>query len=361
MDRRGFLACGVRGIGGLVALGAIGCERRADGPHGSRASAPARPAPDAAARIVALSPAVGVTLIDLGLERLVVGRHAWDVALDPSLPACGDVTGMDAETLLSVRPTHLIMEWGQRPLTEPVAGFARRGGWTVVDVSPLLTLAHVEGMTQTVASVVATAIEENDPAGGEALRDRARVMGESMRAAWGDASARNDRLGRAGRVLLLGSTEPPGVLGPGSFHHQLLVSMGGTPALTEGKPWTEADPEDVLALAPDAILILAPRGFDRAHPQAGSSPQPDWDTLRATLGVLGRLRIPAIEHRRVALLDHPLAHTPCARLVEIAREMRGAIGGWSGFASGVIGVPPGAPPDTQHPPASRLGSLLDGE
>ncbi|MDX9910590.1 MAG: hypothetical protein RBS39_02025 [Phycisphaerales bacterium] len=350
MHRRAFLTHVVRGLGVLIALSVLGCERSTPAPA-SAANAPPR--------IVVLSPAVGVTLIDLGLEPLIVGRHAWDVALDPSLPSCGDVTGFDAETLLSVRPSHLVMEWGQRPLPDPVAGFASRGGWDVLDVSPLLTLADVERMTRDVAARFAPVIAAFDPVAGADVRTRADALDASMREAWGDGAAHDSNLARAGRVLLLGSTDPPGILGPGSFHHQMLVAMGGTPALTEGKPWTEASPEDVLALAPDAILIFAPRPFDRAHPDAASSPQPDWDTLAASLGALARLGVPAIEHRRVAVLDHPLAHMPCARLVDVAQEMRSVLTGWAGADANRTGSVP--PNDPENDVPSRLGSPLDGE
>ena len=90
---------------------------------------------EGAPRIVALGPSVGIILQDLGLEELVVGRHGWDLALDPDLPVCGDLNGIDYENLIGVRPTHVLLEWGSQEVPRRLEQEAHRPCvyWTWVE------------------------------------------------------------------------------------------------------------------------------------------------------------------------------------------------------------------------------------
>ena len=51
----------------------LGCSRR-----------PPVPPSSSAPRVVVLSPALAITMHDLGMAHLIVGRHAWDTVTDPS-------------------------------------------------------------------------------------------------------------------------------------------------------------------------------------------------------------------------------------------------------------------------------------
>ena len=67
---------------------------------GCRRVQPASSKPAAAAgtpRIAAISPALAITLRDLGLAGSIVGRHAWDMALDLSVPMVLDSGRIRAE------------------------------------------------------------------------------------------------------------------------------------------------------------------------------------------------------------------------------------------------------------------------
>ena len=88
----------------------------------------------------------------------------------------------------------------------------------------------------------------------------------------------------AGRVLLLWPTNPPAAVGPGSFHHEVLVRAGGRPAIESGSAYIELDAEGVLALAPDAIMVISPRDVGEA---AGTH---DWQAIESLLGRRGRTR-----------------------------------------------------------------------
>src|SRR5688572_2242849 len=94
----------------LAGLGVCACDRSAPAPGPATADRAGPP------RVVALSPGLAVTMRDLGLGDLLAGRHGFDAWSDPALPVCGDQSGLDYERLLAVRPTHILVQWGQRDL-----------------------------------------------------------------------------------------------------------------------------------------------------------------------------------------------------------------------------------------------------
>lgn len=271
-------------------------------------AAAAADTPAAAPRVAVLSPALAATMQDLGLEALVVGRAGWDLALDPALPVCGDQTGIDYERLLAVRPTHVLLEWGSRPLPPRLGALAADQGWTVRNFR-LLSLGEVAASADALGEMFLPPRAGAEPAGDPFRR----------------ALARRADFSPAGRVLLLASLAPPAALGPGSFHHQALESIGGVPAFADGAPYIRLDAEDVLRLAPDAIILVLPRAPGVPAP----SEPPTWDDLRARLGAIGTLDIPAVARRRVALIDDPLALLPATTLRRFADALADILARWS--------------------------------
>lgn len=252
-------------------------------------------------RVVVLSPAAGVTLRDMGLEGWVVGRHGFDLALDPSLPVCGDQGGIDYEALLRVRPTHVVIQWGSRELPGRLTSLARERGWVIENYNPL-SLSEIDAASASLARAL----------GVEASR------APSVSA----ALAGMERAGYGGRVLLLAGVDPPAALGPGSFHHDMLVALGAKPALERGGPWVTLDAEDVRNLSPDAMLLILPRAPGAPGGPGGRG------AAQERLGRLGTLDVPAVREGRVAVIDDPLAHTPSTAMIGVAGEMAGVLRGW---------------------------------
>jgi len=293
---------------------------------------------DAALRIVALSPAIAVMLRDLGLESEIVGRHGFDMALDPALPVAGDQGGVDYEVVLSLEPTHVYSQFGALGVPERLTRLAEERGWALED----LTLDTLDGIARTMDDLHLDLIgfeergfEEFDPS---MQFDRTTLPSERLARAWRD---RGPAVRDAGRVLMIAAVEPPGVLGPGSFHHEMLVRIGGTPAVTAGGPWQELDAEDVLRLAPDAIVIIATDGATDAGPSGDARfvepAPPRWGAIEARLGALAGLPIPAVRDRRVALIDDRLALLPSSSLAGVADELAGHLEGWSAERAGAGG------------------------
>lgn len=314
----------------MFALSGAGCE---EAPSGAGRGASDR---GGAERIVALSPAVAVMLRDLGVADRVVGRHDYDLVLSPDVPAVGHQEAIDYEALLSVCPTHVLIEWGSRPLPPRLGELAERHGWAVVRVR-LLTLDDIARTVDDLAIMFGVVdpfgTGDRRPPGMDTPRgfgamprfvDPASRLEQTLPSArlaraW---QRRGEGFGAVGGVLLLGSVDPPGALGPGSFHQQILERIGGTPAITEGSPWIELDVEDIHRLAPGAIVLIAPRLGGVVEPVP-------MEEIRHRLGRIGGLDIPAVRAGRLGLIDDPLALTPSTAMAGFADELAGMLAEWT--------------------------------
>jgi ABC-type Fe3+-hydroxamate transport system substrate-binding protein len=287
----------ILGLLATVLLGACG-ERRNPAPAPPASSAAKEP------RYGVLSPGLAVILRDLGVAGRAVGRSDWNMVLPASLPVCGNQAGIDYEALAGTRPTDIFLQWRHDAIPARLVEMAKARGWALHNFEPL-TLDDIRETTRSLGTIT----------GADASELVAR-----MDQAW---KPRPD-LERAGRVLLLESVNPPAALGPGSWHHQLLERIGGTPAVTSGGPYIVMDAEAVLKLAPDAIVIISPRDPGATHEALSG------EVLKARLGGLARLDIPAVRNARVALIDDPLALTPSTAMIGLADELAAILSGWAG-------------------------------
>lgn len=283
-----------RVILGLLVLTLAGCKKAP--PPAPKTTQP---------RVIVLSPAIAITMRDLGLSQLIVGRHGYDLVLDNSLPVCGDQAGLDYEAISKLSPTHVFTQYDSGDVPPRLFTLGKSRGFEVTNFQ-LLTLKAVRTNAQELAKRFSV--------------DGSKIDAQFDRA-W---SKRGEGFGKVGKVLLLGATDPPGVLGPGSFHYQILERMGGTPAVASGGPYITMDAEDILKVKPDAIVLVLPRGRGVKAP-----PPRSFAELVAMLGPIAKLDLPAIRSKRVALIDDPLAHTPSTAMIQLADEMRAILDSWS--------------------------------
>ncbi|MEO1009000.1 MAG: hypothetical protein AAFX79_10555 [Planctomycetota bacterium] len=292
----------------LLGLTIAGCERAASTPSATQS---------AALRIATTSPAVGVLLRDFGASDLAVGRSGWDVALPSDVAVVGDAAGVDLESLLAAQPTHLYIESSGGP-PEAAARLADRAGFEI-RTFPLVGLDDLIAIADDV----------------HALVSRDRDAGEPPSARFAEALRPDASLAGAGRVLVLMAGTPPAALGPGSVHQEVLERIGGVAALPEGRAYLPLDAEDVLAIDPDAIVLLDPR--ERGDPSAAAG---DGTRLEAALGILARLPITAIEDGRVALVDDPEVLMASTSTLRYARELRAQLERWRDERLWGAGEPP---------------------
>lgn len=298
-------------------------------------SAPTSPvsSPDSP-RIVALSPALAASLRELHLDDHLVGRHGYDAWSDPALPVCGDQAGIDYETLLRVRPTHVLVQWGTRQVPQRFLDLAQQQHWHVETIEPL-SLDGVIDSGNTLAKLF-----NADAAPVERLKT---------------ACAPIEHLDthHIGRIALLDWTSAPAgsyaLLGPGSFHQQMLerIASPETSALTAGAPYVIMDQEDLLRLAPDAVIVFIPAQPGHAtaslpttpatRPPLFAGPQVD-EIARRLQGIQGRetgegdTKVTDRGGRmavRIAVIDDPECLLPALNLARIAEQMRAILEHWS--------------------------------
>ncbi|MBX3323565.1 MAG: hypothetical protein KF757_11305 [Phycisphaeraceae bacterium] len=260
-------------------------------------------APDAA-RLVVLSPALTIMLADVGAQHLIVGRHDFDLTLR-HLPAAGHQGAIDYEMLLLLQPTHVLIEWGERALPTRLVALSAQHNWELEHVT-LLTLDDISRVADDMHTRFGAKPESEPPSA---------VLARAL-------EPRRPSLVGVGRVLLLGTLDPPAALGPGSWHHQMLLRLGATPAIEHGTPWIELDREDLLTLAPDVIVLMMPREGGMGIGATGA------DAV-SQLGTIATLRLPAIENSRVAVLDGPLYLTPSTAMTACARDLASVLGAWA--------------------------------
>lgn len=285
----------------------VGCSREGS-THSTAASLADTP------RIAALSPAVAIILRDLGHADHIAARHAYDYVLPQSVPAAGDQAGIDYEALLRARPTHVFTQWGARQVPERLIELARERNWTMRDVNPL----SLEDIAQATLTLDA------------ALHARPREIATQLAAQVRALAAPPDESSPSSlRVLLLVGLAPATALGPGSCHHEMLLGTGARPAIDAGLAFQDLTSEDLVRLAPDAIIWFRPKSPRAMNPTGGSSSRdaaPDatdpWQPIRT-------LRLPAIESSRIAIIDDPLCLMPSTAMIGVGARMRELIAGWA--------------------------------
>ncbi len=281
-------------------------------------------------RLAVLSPALAATLIELNLGDLIVAKHDYDTLAGDDIPAVGHNEAIDYEALLNTEPTHILVEESRAGVPTRLQQLAADRDWTI-RTFPLLTLDDIARAADNLALSFGAATFDNTSAptpgpipGVDTFRDPSERLGQDLpSASLVRALQPIETVDQIGPVLLLASVDPPAAVGPGSFHHDILVRTGATPALTEGSPWMELDAEDILRLAPAAIVLIDPRPLDAAPGDAGP------EATRARLGVLADLPIPANEHDHLATIDDPLALLPGLTIVRFAEDLRQTLERWA--------------------------------
>ena len=289
---------------GVLASIAPGCGSGHEGADG------AAPAGGEGMRLAVLSPALTIILDDMRLRDRIVGRHGFDLVLDPSVPVVGNELGLDYEALIRVAPTHVLVETNERGIPPRLESLATKHGWTV------LAIPLDESVEQIRAAVAE--LDRNLP--GSDRGERVARLEEEMNRAW---RVREGLGARMGRALLLVGVDPPGVLGPGSFHFDLLERLGAHPVPEQGAMFIQMPVEQVVKLDPDSIVLFMP----------GTEEDPS-----EALGVLGRVGLRAVAQGRVMIVRNPYCLTPSTAMIGVADEIADKAGAWAPLPPGIEGA-----------------------
>lgn len=245
-------------------------------------------------RIVVLSPAAADILIDLDRDRLIVGRHNFDTQLDSSIPAVGDQSAIDYEMLLSLDPTHVIVQTESQPIPARLQELSGSADFKIVNISTL----SLDGV------LASTQILERQFAPDAGLAERFQ---NSIRQRTGTATF------EGGVLVAMYCSPTVDVLGPGSAHQEIIERLGYAPAITDGKPYMPLDGEDLLALDPGVIVLIQPK--DQGDGLSSTVPSPE------QLGILSELEVVAVTEGRVILIDDPQSLTSGTSLIGVIEKL----------------------------------------
>ncbi len=297
----------------------VGCSRA---PSASAASANQQDE----YRFAVMSPAIAVMLRDLGFEDQIVGKHSWDMVLGDSVPIVGSEIGVDYEAMIHADPTHVFYQRTSAGVPSRLRALADKHGWTV-HTMPLDTLDDIaNGLDDLYIKFVGVREKSQTEIDPTVRFQEMSMPSSALAAAWDDLGPIADR---CGRVLVLGAVEPPGAMGPRSFHAQLIERLGANPAITEGSMWIELDFEDIVVLNPDAILLFSPRVTTEADRFASNETEADpLAHARMMLGKIAELDINAVRNNRLAVIGNPLGLLPSSSFAKVGRQVAEVLKRW---------------------------------
>ena len=257
-------------------------------------------------RIVSLSPAVSRTLVDFGLDGLIVGRSPWCASLDPAIPVVGDLYTIDYERLIRLRPTHVLVQPPASTGLDPaLQRLAAEHGWILGH----WTFNTLDDITRMVRDLPGVLYPHPGPP-----RERTTGRSEELLARIATAlsmplSPPPGSAGRIGRTLLVADAEPVVIVfGRGTYLDEALTALGGENATT-ARGWAELSLEDVVRLDPATIVLVRDRGPADVNPLVAAGP-------------IGKLDTTARREGRIAVLWHPDSKLPSSAVADVIRELR---------------------------------------
>lgn len=249
-------------------------------------------------RIASLSPALTRTAVSLGLSEQIVGRTRWCDGVSTTVPIVGDLQEFDAERLVQLAPTDLLVQPPAAGIDPGLRTLASRHGWRV-HAFPLDGLADIDRMLSALPGGLLDAQTDD----GGALQDRAEAARAAIRAS---LASHVPALVQAGPTALLFSVDPPAAFGSGSYLGDIFEALGGENAITTAG-YPALSMEDLVRAAPHTIVLVAGEG----------------SMLQAS--ALEHLELGAVKSGRVVLLIHGEAMRPGPGVPALARALIEAI------------------------------------
>jgi iron complex transport system substrate-binding protein len=274
----------------LLALCAIvSCDRR-----------PKSAAPNTGGRkIASLVPAATEMLLGMNAgDSLVAVSNYESSPLVKSLPRVGDYQSTDWETLARLRPDVMVIQIAPDRLPPGLKQRADELGIELVNVK----IDRLEDVFDTMQRLGAVA---GDPEKGRVAVRALRERLDAIR----DATSQQPPI----KALIVRDENGRDVIGPDNYLHDLLRYVNATNAAAPlGKPYPSIDREKLLALQPEAVIVLLPA----AQPQSLDVSRRFWQSMTD---------LPAVRQNRVITLTEPYALVPGPRLGDLARRIADAL------------------------------------
>ncbi len=251
--------------------------------------------------VVSLAPAVTRAVVDLGMGDRLVGVASHDASAAADLPVVGGYQEADVERIVGLRPAMVLRMSGGEDAALTAAVEAVGG--------QVHTLSDPRSVQDVLEMVTRLGELLGEAEAAAALEQRITQRLAAVR----DAAVSTD--GHRPRVLLL--LDPAGLMaiGPRATHHELLEWVGGVNAVGDAVVSAPVlDAEAVVAARPEVIVLLVPGG-----PELGAWEQDE------RLAALRGLPVPAVQRRRVHVLNDPLVLLPSTNIADTAEALAAAI------------------------------------
>lgn len=262
----------------------------------------ARPADyqDQHLRIVSLAPAITQVLIEIGLKDAIVAVGDGDPIAPPGIPSLGSFNDLDLERLATLAPTHVLGTTGQIPLPPRVIEMGAAGRFRLLDLE---YTNDIQAVGQMIRQIGVT-LERTD---------RTEKIASAIETQLAGISAITAGRPRP-RALMVFTTSPPMVSGPGTVNDELLQIAGGINAVADAAlSAVTYDREGLRALATDVIFLMKPGDVPLSGPE-----DPRLEIFRG-------LDLPAIQNGRVYLLNDPAVLLPGPSIAITAASMAVAL------------------------------------
>jgi len=263
-----------------------------------------------ARRIVSLAPSVTQMLLDLGLEREIVGAGAHDPVAPRGVRAVGDLFQIDFEALDALAPTHVFLQPGRSGVPPRLEALAVERGFVVAGYD----IETVDDALDALAGAeVATGSATPGVGATLGLDDAARRLATATRGALERLRTLGDG-NPVDRVLVLVGIQPITAVGPGTFLDEIVTIAGGRNVLPRGATrYPVLDLERVVTLAPRVILIV--------HSTTGQM----LDASTPPARIFAGLGIPAVESGRVHAVFDEVALLPSTSMPRVAGAIARAL------------------------------------
>ena len=276
------------------------------------------PPPRGALRLISLDLGISQMIVDLGASDLFVAVADYDTAPPPGLPPVGNYMNIDTEVLLAARPTHVLITYGEKGLSQDIKKLAEQRGFELIAYPYPATVAAIARIVYHEPQVSAAGEGAAPPGIAQLLRrqDEGGLIRDQLLSQLAEIGKQQAKRLRP-RVLMLISTEPPMASGPGAVLDDLLNMLGADNAVADLKASAPIiDKEMIITAAPDVILLLLP----------GTPPLRSLDD-DPRLAIVRGLAVAAVQNKRIALINDSLVLLPSSSLVRIGRQMAAAIHG----------------------------------
>lgn len=272
-----------------------GCGREQAGPAASAPAASAEHGP----RIVCLSPASTLQIVQLGAADRLVGVTAFDEPSLPEeyrgLPAVGDYYNVNFESLLRLKPTAMIVQKADDRLWPHLKEFARQHQVELVNVR-LDTLDDLFATARRVGQVCGKA---------QAAEYKVRLMQAQIQALREKTAVLPHP-----KVLYIIGKNPIWVVGANRIWNDIVTMAGGVNlGASLGSDFPEISREGIVRLAPEALLLGDP----------GAPPARDLDDPRLKMWL--DISCPASQNGRIYLMTSATSQLASFTVPEEALEL----------------------------------------